>query len=144
MTKRGKDKDWLELHFRKADAPVPRSLSELSCADYELKGHRIRGEELDCFSNLLGMFRKVPEGMEDWFDRGMRALDMIVLCRSVNGRVRTYPMIVATRDQLPDFVASETTKVVKPSYWNEDGEKILITDLFVAMVEVEWNSFCVT
>lgn len=72
----------------------------------------------------------------------MQPLDMIVLCRNAGGRVRTYPMIVATREQLPDFVASETTKVVKPSYWNERGEKVTMPDLFVAMVEVDWNSLC--
>lgn len=144
MTKRGKNQDWLELHFRKADAPTPRGLGDLSCSDYEVRGHRIRDEELECFSNLLGMFRKVPEGMEDWFDRGMQALDMIVLCRTVNGRVRTYPLIVATRDQLPDFVRSESTKVVKPVYWNENGERVAITDLFVVAVDVEWSSLCVS
>ncbi len=123
---------WVEIHMRNA-AATPLTFADVRCEDYTHRGGQIPWQELSCVSDVYGMFRPVPVGFEQWFDRPVGPYDMLVLCRPVTRqRVVTHPLM-AVPVEVQDAFLGPDSAVVVPKCWMS-GERVAATHHQVIIV----------
>ena len=91
-----KPKVWSELLYRTC---VWRGLDDIRESDYKVMGGPLPGAEFPTVSSAFSMFRTVPEGLEDYFDRPMQSLDILQLVTywKDTKTLTTVPLIIVSR-----------------------------------------------
>lgn len=132
---------WMEMHMRKPGLPVLRGLGDLVQEDYAVAGGRIPAAELQCLSDLYGMFCNPDKTMESYLPRGLQLYDMLVLVRQVQGREKlTYPMLLLPESALADFEAQGLTTNTKPKADHSTYPPTYMSDVWLISIRLRWPS----
>lgn len=104
---KSKAKVWIELLFRHTSW---RGWGDIKPLDYTVKGGALPGPEFPTVSSAFTMFREIPEGLEDYFDRPMRTKDIVQLVSLwPNGCIKTIPLLILNRSDAHQCAGENST-----------------------------------
>ena len=86
-------KTWFEVLFLEEGIKWP-GVEGLRPEMYRIRGGPLPSSEFPFVCDVYGMFREIPEGMEEWFERPMRSLDVILVCQE---QARNKPLTCVPR-----------------------------------------------
>ena len=110
---------WVEMLFR---VKPFTTISEIEDTDFRMAGGAIPDSEINFSSDVFAMFREIPYGMEKWFDRPLRSLDVLLQCyyRRSTSMVRAVPLLIASLEDCRNLGFAELQQQWQPIPSAED------------------------
>jgi hypothetical protein len=93
-------KSWIEILYREDGVPWA-GLQGVRPGEYRVRGGPLPVCEFQYLCEVFEMFREIPEGMEDWFERPIRTLDVLMVCQIKHGAAEPTcvpSLVVSARD----------------------------------------------